>query len=117
MENFGDILLNHVHKLEMCLPYGDIIGKCLSKGIVSTYEYHDLEAVPNGIKRNRDTVLKITARPPNLIEEFCYLLQSVEVSKELGTQLLKGIHFVVHVCTDMAAKLLSMLHCTSAQEN
>lgn len=90
MENFGDILLKHIHKLEKCLPYGDIIGQCISAGIVTTYEYHDLEAVGNEIKRNRDVVLKITAKPPNIIEEFCYLLQSVAVSKELGTQLLKG---------------------------
>ena len=91
MENFGDVLLKHIRKLEICLPYGDIIGQCLSTGIVTTYEYHDLEAVHNEIKRNRDTVLKITAKPPNIIEEFCYLLQSVTVSKELGTQLLKGM--------------------------
>ena len=90
MENFGDILLKHIHKLEIYLPYGDIIGQCLSTGIVTTYEYHDLEAVPNKIKRNRDTVLKITAKPLVIIEQFCYLLQSVAASKELGTQLLKG---------------------------
>ena len=91
MDSFGDILLKHIHKLEICLPYGDIISQCLSTGILTTYEYHDLEAVPNEMKRNRDAVLKISTRPPEKIEEFCYLLQSVAVSKELGTQLLKGI--------------------------
>ena len=83
----------------MCLPYGDIIAQCLSTGIVTTYEYHDLEAVSNEIKRNRDTVLKIAVKPPKIIEEFCYLLQSVAVSKELGTRLLKGTVLCIVLCT------------------
>ena len=105
MDCFGDILLKYIHKLENCLPYGDIIGKCMEVGIVTKFEYHDLEAVQNEIKRNRDTVLKITAKPPNMIEEFCYILQGIPVSKELGTQLLKGtILIVMHVRADTDAK-------------
>lgn len=88
---FEDILLKYIHKLENCLPYGDIIGECLSAGILTKYEYLDLEAIQNEIKRNRETVLKITTRQPDKIEEFCYLLQSIPGSKELGTQLLKGV--------------------------
>ena len=90
MDCFEEVLLKHIHKLENCLPYGDIIGKCLSTGIVTKYEYHDLEATQNKIKRNRETVLRITARPPDKIEEFCYLLEGIPGSKDLGTQLIKG---------------------------
>ena len=91
MDSFEEILLKHIHKLENCLPYGDIIGECLSAGIVTKYEYLDLEAIQNEIKRNRETVLKITTRPPIKMEQFCYLLQKIPASKELGAQLVKGI--------------------------
>ena len=91
MDGFGDILLKDIHKLEICLPYGDIMGKCLSRGIVTTYEYHEFEGVLNEIKRNRNTVLNISNKPPDKIEEFCDLLQCVSSSKELGTQLYKGL--------------------------
>jgi len=98
MDCFGDVLIKHIHKLENCLPYGDIIAKCLSEEIVTKYEYHDLEAVQNEIKRNRETVLKIGVKQPEVIEKFCYLLQSTSVCKELGTQLLKGtVQVFVHV--------------------
>lgn len=90
MEGFGEVLMRHLDKLEKWLPYGDIIGECLTTGIVTQYEYYDFEAIPNEIKRNRDAVLKITTRPPEKIEEFCYLLQKTPVGKELGTQMLKG---------------------------
>ena len=91
MDSFEDILLKNINKLEICLPYGDIIGECLSRGIVTTYEYHEFESVRNEIKRNRDTVLKITTKPPEKIEEFCDLLQGISSSKVLGTQLYKGM--------------------------
>ena len=91
MDSFEEILLKHIHKLEYCLPYEDIIGDCLSAGIVTKYEYLNLDAIQNEIKRNRETVLRITNKPPFKMEEFCYLLQEIPGSKELGTQLVEGI--------------------------
>lgn len=90
MDCFTEILRKHLSELENCLPYGDIIGKCVQEGIVTEYEYHDVDTIRNKIKRNRDTVLKIINKPPILIENFCRLLQNVPASKELGAQLVQG---------------------------
>ena len=89
MECFGEILLKCIHKLENCLPYGDIIGECLSKGIVTKYEYLNFEAIQNEIKRNRETVLKITTRQPDKIEEFATFCKASQAVKNWELNCLK----------------------------
>jgi len=94
-QKFGDLLLDFVSKLENCLPYGDLIGRFVTEGLVSRYEYYNLEAISNTIKQRRDAVFLISGLPPEKIERFCYIVQETPTCKELGDELLKGTYIEV----------------------
>ena len=87
---FGSFLLTFLDKLELHLPYGDLIGLLLRDDMVSEYHYHELESFSNIMKRRRETVLHISKLPPEKIEQFCYLIKENPSSKTLGKELLKG---------------------------
>jgi len=93
---FGELLYGFVSKLENCLPYGDLIGRFMDEGLVSRYDYYTLEAITHTIKQRRDTVLLISALPPEKIERFCYMLQETPSCKELGDELVKGNYIVMY---------------------
>jgi len=90
LNEFGELLIDFLSKLENCLPYGDLIGRFMEDGLVSPYQYYTLEAITHTIKRRRDTVLLISVLSPEKIERFCYMVQETPSCKELGDELVKG---------------------------